>query len=54
MKPLVQHHGELSNYMMEWIRAWLNPQMENVKCHICSPYLGPLLYHILRSSEETP
>ena len=43
MKPLVQNHGELSNYMMEWIRAWLNAQLEHVKCHVCSPYIGPLL-----------
>ena len=43
LKPLVQNHGELSNYMMEWVRAWLNPQIENIKCHVCSPYLGPLL-----------
>lgn len=43
LKPMVQHHGELTNYMMEWIRAWMNPQIESLKCHVCSPYLGPLL-----------
>ena len=54
MKPLVQPHGELSNYMMEWIRAWLNPQMEKVGCHICSPYLCPLLLaHIGEARGDT-
>jgi hypothetical protein len=53
MKPLVENHGELSNYMMEWIRAWLNPQIEGVKCHVCSPYLCPLLFaHIEEHREE--
>ena len=27
LKPLIQNYGELSNYMMEWIRSWLNPQV---------------------------
>ena len=43
MKFLVQNHGELNNYMMKWIRVWLNPQLEHVKYHVCSPYIGPLL-----------
>ena len=43
LKPLVQDYGELTNYMMEWVRSWLNPQIEDVKCYVCSPYLGPLL-----------
>jgi len=29
--------------MMEWVRTWLNPQLEDVKCHVCSPYLIPVL-----------
>lgn len=28
---------------MECVRAWLNSQIENVKCHVCSLHLGPLL-----------
>ena len=43
MKPLIQNYGELSNYMMEWIRSWLNPQVQNLKCYVTCPYLGPLL-----------
>jgi hypothetical protein len=43
LKTLVQHYGELTNYMMEWVRSWLNPQIEDVKCYVCSPNLGPLL-----------
>ena len=43
IKPLTYRYGELSNHMMEWVRTWLNPQLDNVKCHICSPYLVPIL-----------
>ena len=40
---MIQNYGELSNYMMEWIRLWLNPQVENLKYCVTCPYLGPLL-----------
>lgn len=54
LKPMVQHHGEMTNYMMEWIAAWLNPQIEKYGCHICSPYLGPLLMsHVDEVKSET-
>ena len=43
LEPLTSKYGELSNHMMDWIRTWLNPQLEDVKCHICSPYLVPVL-----------
>ena len=25
--PLTQCYGELSNHMMDWIRAWFNPKI---------------------------
>ena len=40
---LTRMYGEVSNHMMEWVRTWLNPQLEYVKCHVCSPYLVPIL-----------
>ena len=43
MRPLTKSYGELTNYMMAWVRAWLNPQLEDVKSHVCCPYLTPLL-----------
>lgn len=43
IKPLTYRYGELSNHMMEWVRMWLNSQLEDVKYHICSPYLIPIL-----------
>ena len=43
IQPLTFKYGELSNHMMEWVRTWLNPQLEDVKCHVCSPYLVPVL-----------
>lgn len=47
IKPLTYIYGEVSNHMMEWIRTWLNPQLEDVKCHVCSPYLIPILVGFL-------
>lgn len=47
IKPLTYTYGQLSNHMMEWIRTWLNPQLEDVKCHVCSPYLIPILTEFL-------
>ena len=48
IKPLTYRYGELSNHMVEWVRTWLNPQLEDVKCHICSPYLVPILEGFLK------
>ena len=48
LKPLTYRYGELSNHMMEWVRTWLNPQLEDVKCHLCSPYLVPILTSFLQ------
>ena len=48
IKPLTYMYGKLSNHMMEWVRTWLNPQLEDVKCHICSPYLMPILAGFIR------
>ena len=33
---------------MEWIKIWLNPELEDVKCYVCSPYM----IQILRSFVE--
>ena len=43
LKPLTYRYGEMSNHMMEWVRTWLNPQLEDVKCYVCSPYLVSIL-----------
>ena len=43
VKPLTCMYGKLSNHMLEWVRTWFNPQIDDVKCHICSPYLIPIL-----------
>ena len=39
IQPLTSSYRELSNHMFDWIRTWLNPQLEDVKCYVCSPYL---------------
>ena len=41
--PLTKSYGEISNHMMDWIRAWFNPQIEDTRTHVCSPYLIRLL-----------
>ena len=43
IQPLTNSYGEISNHMFDWIRTWLNPQLEDVKCYVCSPYLVPVL-----------
>ena len=43
MLPLVHRYGELSSFMLEWVRVWLNPQLVDVKCHMTLPYITPLL-----------
>ena len=48
IKPLTYRYGEVSNHRMEWIRTWLNPQLEDVKCHLYSLYLIPILDGFLR------
>ena len=49
MLPLVQNYGELSSFMLEWVRAWLNPQLDDVKSHMTGPYICNLL---MQSVEE--
>ena len=45
--PLTQFYGELSNHLMDWIQAWFNPQIQDIKCYVCSPYLiGLLISHV--------
>ena len=39
IEPLTSKYGELTNHMLDWIRTWMNPQLEDVKCQVCSPYL---------------
>ena len=41
--PLTKTYGELSNHMMDWIRAWFNPKIEDTKSYVCSLYLVSLL-----------
>lgn len=36
-------YGELSNHMMDWIRAWFNCHIEDIKSYVCNPYLNTLL-----------
>ena len=43
IEPVTSRHGELFNHMLDWIRTWLNPQLEDVKCYVCSLYLVPVL-----------
>lgn len=43
IKPLTYRYGKLSNHVIEWVRTWLNSQLEDVKCHINNPYLGSIL-----------
>ena len=45
--PLTQCYGELSNHMMDWIRAWFNPKIQDINCYVCSPYMiGLLTSHV--------
>ncbi len=54
LKPLVQNHGQLTNYMMEWIGMWLNPQIKKSNCYICSSYLYPILVgHVKELKSES-
>lgn len=43
MLPLVHRYGELTSFMLEWVRLWLNPQLEDVKSHMTVPYITSLL-----------
>lgn len=38
--------GDLSNYIVDWFKVWLNPLLENIKCYVCSPHL----YNIMQTS----
>ena len=51
--PLTQSYGQLSNHMMDWIRAWFNPQIQDIKCHVCSPYLIGLLTSHVRTASSS-
>ena len=50
--PLTQFYGEMSNHLMDWIRAWLNPQLEDINCYVCSPYLIGLLTSHVRGARS--
>ena len=43
IKPITSMYGQLSNHMVKWVRTWMNPQLEDVKAYICSPYMVPIL-----------
>lgn len=49
MKPFAKRYGEVSNHLMDWIVIWLNLEFEDIKCHVCSPYL----YSLLRAFVES-
>lgn len=51
--PLTKTYGELSNHMMDWIRSWLNPQIEDVKTYVCSPYLVSMLKSHVRDKKDS-
>ena len=51
MLPLVQKYGELSSFMLEWVRAWLNPQLDDVKSHMTVSYISTLLMQSLEEAE---
>ena len=54
MLPLVHRYGELTSFMLEWIRAWLNPQIEDTKSHMTVPYIATLLTQsVLEEGRET-
>lgn len=40
---LTNTYGKLSNHVMDWIRVWFNPQIEDKKNYVCSYYLVSLL-----------
>jgi len=48
LKPLTEPYGKVSNHLMEWVRIWLNPELEDVKCHVCSPYMIGILRSFLK------
>ena len=52
MLPLTQFYEELSNHLMDWIRAWLNSQFEDINCFVCSPYLIGLLTSHVRGARS--
>lgn len=39
LKSLTKSYGKMFNHLMEWIRIWLNSELEDLKCHVCSPYM---------------
>ena len=52
MLPLVQNYGELSSFMLELVRAWLNPQLYDVKSHMTVPYSSTLLMQSVEEAER--
>lgn len=39
IRPLTKRYGEVSNHMMEW----MDPNFEDIKCHVCNPDLPRIL-----------
>ena len=50
MLLLVHKYGELTSFMLEWVRTWLNPQLDNIESYMTVPYISTLL---IQSVEET-
>lgn len=40
---LTEADGEVSKHIMDWIRIWLDSELENVKYHIYIPYMIQIL-----------
>ena len=47
LKSLAEPYKNVSTHMMEWIRVWLNPELEDVKCHVYSPYMIQILKFLI-------
>lgn len=53
LKHVVENHGELSNYMIQLVRTWLNLVIENVKYHVWCIYLSLVLCLHMKMNEIT-
>ena len=52
LRPLVQSHGKLNNYMMKCIKTWFNSQIETLKCHVCCFCFTSLLHAHLEEEKN--
>lgn len=52
MLPLVHRYMERTSFILECIRIWLNPQLEDVKSHMAVPYIPTLLTQMVEEQRR--